>query len=64
MKRFLFERSSRGGAQWFSPFPKGGDEEEIRRYKEGNLEREKKFLVFSFVTIKNHVMFVSLASHS
>ena len=64
MKRFLLNGQCAAVRNGFSSFPKRGDEEEIRRYKEGNLEREKKFLVFSFVTIKNHVMFVSLASHS
>ena len=64
VKRFLLNGQRAAVRNGFSPFPKRGDEEEIRRYKEGNLEREKKFLVFSFVTIKNHVMFVSLASHS
>ena len=60
VKRFLLNGQRAAVRNGFSPFPKRGDEEEIRR--EGNLEREKKFLVFSFVTIKNHViLFVSLA---
>mgnify|MGYP007096508780 CR=1 FL=1 len=47
VKRFLLNGQCAAVRNGFSSFPKRGDEEEIRRYKEGNLERERKsFLCF------------------
>ena len=47
VKRFLLNGQRASVRNGFSPFPKRGDEKEIRRYKEGNLERERKsFLCF------------------
>ena len=47
VKRFLLNGQRAAVRNGFSPFPKRGDEEEIRRYKRGKFgEREKVSCVF------------------